>query len=223
MSPVYEPRRPVANGLGLILSSDLPEDESHADDTSGTDRRLLLSIQQGDEQALAELILRYQNRLYQLTLRVCGDASLAEEATVESFYKVWRKAQQWQDGRNPGAWIYRIAVRTVLDLKRSQRRWRNRLQRGKLNQNGNSVPDLVEQVVEVERHERISHELGLAIDTLKDVDRVLVHLFYFEDRGLREIAPVLGATPDALKMRLARARTQLRQVLKEFDDEQASG
>lgn len=205
------------------MNSDLPENEPYIDDTSGADRQLLLNIQHGDEQALAELILRYQNRLYQLTLRVCGDAALAEEATVESFYKVWRKAQQWQDGRNPGAWIYRIAVRTVLDLKRSQRRWRNRLQRGRSNRNGKSVPDIVEQMVEVERHERISHELDLAIGTLKAVDRVLVHMFYFEDRGLREIAPVLGATPDALKMRLARARRQLRQVLKEFDDEEASG
>lgn len=196
----------------------MSEQDSH--DQRPDDRQLLLSIRQGDEQALSELIHRYQRRLYRLTVRVCGDASLAEEATVESFFKIWRKAHQWQDDKSPTAWIYRVAVRTVLDLKRSRQRWRKRLLLGESRSNGSPPADLIEQLVEVERHERISYELARAIDTLKTEDRALVHLFYFENHGLRDIAPILGASPDALKMRLARARKRLRQVLKDFDDEQ---
>ena len=183
------------------------------------DRQLLLNIQKRDEQALAELIRRYQKRLYQLTLRVCGDGSLAEEATVESFYKIWRKAHQWQDDRSPGAWIYQIAVRTVLDLRRGRQRWRKRLQRAGMAMENDSPPDLIEKIVAAEHHEHISHELQRAIETLKTEDRVLVHMFYFENRRLREIATIMDTTPDALKMRLSRARKRLRQVLKEFDDE----
>jgi DNA-directed RNA polymerase specialized sigma24 family protein len=61
--------------------------------------------------------------------------------------------------------------------------------------------------------------LERAIALLKAEDRVLVHMFYYENRGLREIAPVLNATHDALKMRLSRARKRLRQILKDFKDE----
>ena len=188
-------------------------------DPPDDDRQLLLEIQKGDEQALAELIRRYQNRLYQLTIRVCGDGSLAEEATVESFYKIWRKAHQWHVNRSPRAWIYRIAVRTVLDLRRSRQRWRKRMQQTGRSGISVSEPDLVEQLVATEQHQRLSTELHRAIGTLKTEDRALVHMFYFEDLGLREIATVLEVSPDALKMRLSRARKRLRLVLEEFDDE----
>ena len=60
--------------------------------------------------------------VFQLTFRASGGASLAEETTAESFYKIWRKAYQWRDDTRLGAWIRRITVRTVLDLNRSQGR-----------------------------------------------------------------------------------------------------
>ena len=162
------------------------------------DRQLLLKIQKGDHQALAKLICRYQNRLYQLTARVCGDGSLTQEATVESFYKIWRKAHQWHHDSSRGAWIYRIAVHTVLDLRSGRQRWQRRLQRAGRAGDTRADPDLIEQMVATEQRRRISTELERAIGTVKKEDWVLVHMFYFESRSLKDIAMILDATPDAL-------------------------
>ena len=73
--------------------------------------------------ALTELVRRLEDRVYRLAYRVVGDAALAEEATVAAFYKVWTKAGQWRGDANADTWIYRVAVRTVLDLRRGRRRW----------------------------------------------------------------------------------------------------
>ena len=50
-----------------------------------TDAALLRRCQRGDEQALAELVRRYQGRIYGVALRVFGDPALAEEAAVDAF------------------------------------------------------------------------------------------------------------------------------------------
>jgi DNA-directed RNA polymerase specialized sigma24 family protein len=52
-----------------------------------------------------------------------------------------------------------------------------------------------------------------AIATLKEEDRALVHLYYFEGRAIAEIAVVLEASRDALKMRLLRIRQRLAKLL----------
>ena len=57
------------------------------------------------------------------------------------------------------------------------------------------------------------------LGTLKAEDRALVHMFYFENRSVKDIAAILDARPDALKMRLSRARRRLKLVLMEFEDE----
>jgi RNA polymerase sigma-70 factor (ECF subfamily) len=59
----------------------------------------------------------------------------------------------------------------------------------------------------------LARRLDAALATLSTEDRALVHLHYFEERTLADIAAIVGSTRDALKMRLSRARAKLRDVL----------
>ena len=81
------------------------------------------------------------------------------------------------------------------------------------------TPTPEDRLIADEQHQQVVGELDQAIGSLKEDDRLLVHLYYFEERHLAEIATILDATRDALKMRLARARQRLRQVLEEVDDD----
>ena len=181
------------------------------------DAQLLRQCQRGDENALAEIIRRYERRLFQVAFRVSGDRALAEEATVDSFYKIWRKAGQWRGQTSPEAWLYRIAVRTVLDLRRGRRRWWNRMRLGSQAGKESSSEEAADALVAQEQHEQLAIRLNQATKTLKEEDRLLVHLYYFEARSLADIATILDVTRDALKMRLARARKRLRRELGDYD------
>ncbi len=178
---------------------------------------MLRQCRQGDEDALAEIVRRYEQRVYRVAYRVAGDRALAEEATVEAFYKVWCKARQWRGQGSPEAWIYRIAVRTTLDLKRGRQRWWRRKRQASSLTDRDPTPEPPVALVSNEERTRIASELDRAIGSLREEDRTLVHLYYFEQRSLTEIATILDATGGALKMRLARARQRLRQVLEEVD------
>ena len=168
---------------------------------------LLRRCQHGDEAALALLVAEYQERIFRLACRVTGDAALAEEATAQALLKIWTRARQWQGGASAATWIYRLAVRTVLDVQRGQRRWWRRWGNG-LRLNEKQRPAAANDAAD---------RVHAAVQQLNEADRALVHLYYFEEKSLAEIEGVLGVPRDNLKMRLARARQRLKPLLEEPD------
>jgi RNA polymerase sigma-70 factor (ECF subfamily) len=176
--------------------------------------QLLRRCQQGDETALGEIVRRYQERIFRLAWRVSGDAALAEEATAQALLKIWDRAGQWRGEASAGTWIYRLAVRTVLDVQRSQRRWWRRW--------SGAVPRVVRDPQHAPPAQLLAREqqeqIRLALAQLAENDRVLVHLYYFEERGLGEIEAILGVARETLKMRLSRARQKLRTWLEGGDE-----
>ena len=182
-----------------------------------TDEALLERCAAGDEAALTELMQRWGTRLFRLAVRVLGDAARAEEAATEAWTNVWFGCRGRRGASSAGTWILRIAYRTVLDHTRLRRRW------------WRSVPpeaarpadphdDPAVQAAVRERHERASQRLEKALAGLSPADRAVVHLHYFEDRPLAEIAGIVGITREALKMRLHRARAELKTALGDDDE-----
>jgi RNA polymerase sigma factor (sigma-70 family) len=177
------------------------------------DDELLRRCRQGEETALDRLVCRYQQRVFHLAWRVLGDAALAEEATAQTLVKIWSRCGQWRGQSAAGTWIYRIAVRTALDVQRSENRWWRRGSRpvpAELH-DGSLGPE--EEASRREQlHER-EQRVRAALRQLPETDRVLVHLYYFEEQTLGEIETVLQVPKANLKMRLARARQKLRSLL----------
>lgn len=179
---------------------------------------LLRRCQKGDETALTELVRAFQDRVFRLAYRVSGDAAAAEEAAADVFVKVWQRAGQWRGEASAGTWIYRIAVRTVLDHERNRQRWWRRWAAAPPGVAADPRPGPAQLAVEREEQRNGTLRLHEVLAQLPEADRVLVHLYYFEDRKLAEIEPILGAPRDVLKMRLARARQKLRKLLGTSDE-----
>jgi RNA polymerase sigma-70 factor (ECF subfamily) len=179
--------------------------------------QLLRRCQQGDEEALAELVRLYQDRLFQLAYRALGDPAQAQEAAADALLKVWSKAGQWRGDAAANTWIYQVAVRTVLDARRRRRRSERRS--GPLPEAmADGRPEPAEQLARGEQERAQEQRLHEALRQLSEEDRVLLHLYYFEDRGLAEIETILGVGRATLKTRLARARQRLRAQLEDDDE-----
>lgn len=182
------------------------------------DDELLRRCQRGEETALDLLVRRYQQRVFHLAWRVLGDAALAEEATAQTLVKIWSRCGQWRGQSAAGTWIYQIAVRTALDAQRSQTRWWRRWSRSvpAAGHDGRPGPD--EEASRREQLQEREQRVRAALRQLPETDRVLVHLYYFEERTLGEIETILRVPKANLKMRLARARQKLRPLLGGTDD-----
>ncbi|MBY0524199.1 MAG: RNA polymerase sigma factor [Gemmataceae bacterium] len=178
---------------------------------------LLRRCQQGDEAALSDLVRSYQDRLFRMACRVVTDTALAEEATAQAIFKIWTRAGQWRGKSSANTWIYRLAVRTILDVQRGQHRWWRRWTKAWPLSVADRRPEPVEALAQRDDEKQRSDQLHEALRQLSDSDRALVHLYYFENRGLAEIEAILGVARETLKMRLARARQRLRSLLEATD------
>lgn len=88
-----------------------------------SDSDLMQLIMQEDQDALMALYGRYGSQVYSLALRVLRHATLAEEATQDTFLKVWHKSLSWDPTKGQlGSWLLTIARYTAIDhLRREQR------------------------------------------------------------------------------------------------------
>lgn len=185
---------------------------------SDEDDGILRSFRKGGDGGSPEAVRRLHERIFRLAWRICGDAGLAEEAAARALAKVWSRAGQWREESAAGTWIYRLAVRTILDVQRGERRWWRRWKTGTSVSSGadsaaDGRPGPAEQIEDREQRRMASERIREALEQLEPADRALVHLYYFESRGLPEIAEILEVGRDALKMRLSRARSRLRVIL----------
>ena len=80
------------------------------------DNQLVKRVAQGDERAFLTIYDFYVSRVHGLTLRILGDRMLAEEATQDTFLKLWSRAHMYLAERGSLLiWLLTIARRTALD------------------------------------------------------------------------------------------------------------
>lgn len=177
------------------------------------DNTLMQHIHAKDQEAMVALHSRYVNLLYSISLRVLHDATLAEEATQEAFFKVWQSAHQFNpaQGTVPG-WLARIARNMAIDRRRMEQRRAAVNTDVEINDeiyalhqpgSGDSHPD--------EMHAAIRH----ALDRLPPEQAKLITLSYFGGLSHSDLSEMLGIPLGTVKTRLQMGMARLRAVWKE--------
>lgn len=165
------------------------------------DLRTVAQARTGDRDAFEVLYRRHVGRIYALTARMAGDARLAEELTQQTFVRAWRRLETFRGGAFAG-WLRRMAVRIVLDDRRSHRRRRERVVLLEVDAVDPSTPPPTARL-----------ELERAIAHLPPRARHIFVLAELEGLSHAEIASLLSITEGTSKSQLHRARRLLKEVL----------
>ncbi len=175
--------------------------------TNPDDLELVNRVAQGDERAFLMLYDRYAARIYALTLRILNDSMLAEEATQDTFLKLWSRARLYLSERGSLLlWLLTIARRTALDRLRLEAR-RPMLSDANDPEDGwQFIPDL-DTVPEESRW----RSLYFAVQSLQPEHRQVIELAYYQGLSQSEIAEVLGWPLGTVKTRLRAAMEHLRE------------
>ncbi len=164
----------------------------------------LAQAQQGDRAAFGELVCRYHDRVINIVYRMCGDASVAEDAAQVAFLNAWQRLEQFRLTTAQNAfrsWLYRIAVNAALDI----------LRREKVQVNIEPMPLATPGAgldAGLERQELI-RQVRQAIMALPEASRVVLVLKEYEGLSYREIAETLEIPLGTVMSRLNYARNQL--------------
>lgn len=177
------------------------------------------------------LIARYQDRVYNLCLRMCGNASDAEDYTQEAFIKAMQSIDRF-DGRSRFyTWLFRIAVNVAISGRRkggrdAMRSLEGGRARGADDGHGSPGDRLAAATSGPMEQAAVREEHAMVLAALAELDeehRAAVVLRDIESLDYSEIAEVLGVAVGTVKSRLHRARLALRDRLRPMMESPKNG
>jgi RNA polymerase sigma-70 factor (ECF subfamily) len=195
------------------------------------DVALLQRAQAGDRGAYGQIVLMYQDRLYNAVVRLVGDREEARELTQEAFTRGLMKLDSFRGDAAPYTWLFRIAVNLAISQLRKVQRQRVFSLDRPPSRNGrhapadDEAPGLVDRLASdrgepsppqrAENRERDETVLA-ALGRLDAEYRAVLVMRDIEGFDYQQMADVLGLPLGTLKSRLFRARLALRDELKAY-------
>jgi RNA polymerase sigma-70 factor (ECF subfamily) len=171
--------------------------------------------------AFGALIAKYQNRIYNLVLRMCGHPADAEELAQETFLKALERIHQFRGQSQFYTWLFRIAANLTISHRRRGGRIRFQSMAGpqefEESRSGALTAPIAKRRNPGPEDSAIADETGRrvldALEELEDEFRIVVVLRDVEELDYAGIAQVLGVPVGTVKSRLHRARCLLRDRL----------
>lgn len=158
---------------------------------------------QGDPEAFASLVRRYQRMIYALTYRMTGSAADAEDLTQEVFIRAHQQLALFRAEAKFSSWLHRIAVNQCLN-------WQQRgTRRARLHAEWNG-----QQAETTTTDPALSQRVQEALLQLHPKQRAAVVLTTYDGLNHAEAARVLGCSEPTVSWRLFAARRKLKHLLK---------
>lgn len=170
-----------------------------------TDSELMRALRDSDRGALHELFRRHEPWLAVRLSRRCADPAVVDQAVQDTFLAVWRKPSAWRGEGEVSAWLWGIAIRSLLHALRPRRNIVERL----VQLRSESMVSAEEEVLA-----RVEHtDVGTALGRLSPELRAVVQATVLDGLSTREAAAFLDIPAGTVKSRMSRARQELREAL----------
>jgi RNA polymerase sigma-70 factor (ECF subfamily) len=181
--------------------------------SSQSDRELVAEVNGGDQEAYGELVLRYQDRIYNLCRKYVYDQDAALDIAQTAFIRAYRALGTFRQDARFSTWLYRIAVNEAISYTR-KRKVRSAVsidqEEGAIPVSGNTrAPEAGLEQRETQRM------VQRAIAELPEEYRIVILLRDIEDRSYDEIAEMMNVPLGTVRSRIHRARQDLREKLKD--------
>lgn len=180
----------------------------------------LEALKQGEKAAFARLVDAHSDKIYRLALKMLANEQDAEDVLQETFIKAYKNLAAFEGRSKVSTWLYRIAVNESLMLLRKRKGNLIDIDAETETDEGDLIPKQIIDWCCLPEKELMSSEtrkiINEAIKTLSDTNRAAFLLRDVEGLSTREAAEALDISESALKVRLMRARMQLRESLTQY-------
>lgn len=183
--------------------------ETNTANIEDIDSLCMRSIAEGDREAFTSLVERWQNRLINFFYRSTSNRADAEDLAQETFVELYRVAPRYEARGTFNAFVFTLARRRLIDsYRKKSRRPLDYI---------DPTDFAMQQQAEASDHCReIEEAFHRALSTLPENQRQAILMLQQQGLSYDEIAEALDASLSAVKTWIHRARTRLREELKEF-------
>lgn len=180
------------------------------------EKKIIEQVLAGDNNAFGALVEAYQDRVYNLALRMCGNADDAFDLSQEAFVRAWRGLSGFQQEAAFSSWLYRLTANVCLDWLRAKKR-RPTVSLTKADDDGEEaqleIADPGKSPEELLEAAEDRAALVKAMNELPVDYRQILTMRAINDMSYTEIAEALALPEGTVKSRLSRARLALRNIL----------
>ncbi len=151
-----------------------------------------------------EAFRRYGDRVFSAAFSICRSREDADDTVQDTFLKYYEKNADYIDESHLKAWLLRVAINRAKDITGTFWR-RNRV----------SWEEYMNELEFVQPEDR---DLFEAVMRLPEKYRIVIHLHYYEEYSIEEIAAAVHSRPGTVKSQLSRGRKLLKSMLTEGED-----
>jgi len=183
---------------------------------------LIQAINSGQVERFHDLVKRYEQKLYNFSLRMCRNQSDAEDMVQDTFLNVFRYLKDFRYETKFKNWLYKVATSTCIKKRRKSKFAPDKeLSLDDFRPGDETeVPDHVPEWALMPLEKLLNHELSSTINqeilSLPKKYRLVIVLRDIEGFSTEETAQILSLSPSNVKVRLHRARLYLRDKLKGY-------
>ena len=182
--------------------------------TGQSDEEIIKRVLKGDQSVFAQLVERYQNYIFTLTLRFINNREDAEEIAQDVFVKAYRSLADFRGDSKFSTWLFTITRTTCLSFLRKKKLDTQSMDNERTglqleNRESSFQANLVEQKSKYA-------VLNQAISMLGPDDAQVLTLFYKGDQSLEEIGKIMRTEPNTVKVKLHRARQRLKDKMEKY-------
>ena len=183
------------------------------------DAALVEGLRAGDSEAFRTLLDRYGARLLRLARRFLGNEEDARDAVQDAMVSVFKSIGNFESGSMLSTWLHRIVVNaSLMKLRTKKRREEIDIEEylPQFQEDGHQLEPSqpwTESAESMLERDELRAIVRKSIDQLPETYRIVLLLRDIEEMTTEETASILGITPNAVKIRLHRARQALRTLL----------
>jgi RNA polymerase sigma-70 factor (ECF subfamily) len=191
----------------------------HLSDKAKKDYMLVQrALNDKDQRAYTEIMGRYKDSVYYMLLKMVNNSDDAEDLTIETFSKAFKRLDQYTPQFAFSTWLFKIASNHSIDFIRKKRIKAISIDQGYSNADGESyVIPVKEEGLDpeesMEKDERIQRMRDV-VEKLKPRYKRLVELRYLEEKSYEEISDILELPLGTVKAQLFRARDFMFELMK---------
>ncbi len=148
-----------------------------------------------------EAFQKYGDRVFSAAFSICRCREDADDVVQDTFLKYYLQNRDYIDDTHLKAWLLRVAVNRAKDISRTF--WRK---------NRVSWEEYMDKLEFAQPEDR---SLFQAVMSLPERYRTVIHLFYYEEYSVQEIASILGRSQGTVESQLSRGRQLLKTMLTE--------
>ncbi len=188
---------------------------------TGEDSEIIQQVKNGNRNAYAELIRKYEARVRGYAGMMLADATQAEDAAQEIFIKAYESLDKFRGEASFSTWIYRIATNHCLDLLKKRKRTRTESWEALIEKNGDTIEAAMIAPNTAKPSVDMTELITQLLSHMPEISRNMLILREVQGLSYEELAQTLGCTLDSVKSRLKRARQELELKMRHFLKEEA--